>query len=73
MKLFKLLRVVDESGISGTGYVAEGVQFSSGRVVMQWTTGTSSVAIYDSIADVEKIHGHNGATLIEWVDWVSYD
>lgn len=73
MKLFRLNRVIDETGISGTGYVAEGVQFTNGKVVLQWTTETSSMTFFNSIEDVEKIHGHGGLTQIEWVDWLSYE
>ncbi len=65
---FRLRRHVDASGVSGTGLVAEGVQFSDGHCAMRWLTDTASVAIYDSITDLEAIHGHEGATVIEWVD-----
>lgn len=73
MRLFKLNRLIDETGISGTGIVAEGVCFSSGMCVLQWLTGTSSIAIYNSIESVEEVHGHGGKTVIEYVDWVDYD
>jgi hypothetical protein len=72
MKLFRLNRVVDETGISGTGYVAEGVLFTNGRVVLQWLTETASTTIFNNIEDMEKIHGHGGLTQIEWVDWLDY-
>lgn len=56
------MRIVDETGISGTGMVARGVIMPSGLAVMEWQTFHSSVAIYKNIADVEAIHGHNGKT-----------
>jgi hypothetical protein len=65
---FLLVRSVDVSGVSGTGVVAEGVEFTSGQCVLAWTTEFASVAVYGSIADVVHIHGHGGATAIEWVD-----
>lgn len=68
MRNFILQRDVDVSGISGTGAVAEGVEFSNGRVVVAWQGSTPSVVVWDSIDQVEKIHGHNGATKIVWVD-----
>ena len=68
MRTFKLLRLIDESGVSGTGYVAEGVQFTSGKSVLAWMTGVSSVAVYDSIDELEAIHGHEGATKVVWDD-----
>ncbi len=36
MKQFHLVRTEDESGVSGTGYVAEGVIFSNGWCVLRW-------------------------------------
>lgn len=64
MNLFHLKRIEDESGVSGTGIVAEGVEFSNGKCVLNWRTQHSSVAIYDSIQTPEAIHGHNGKTLV---------
>jgi hypothetical protein len=48
--------------------VAEGVQFSDGRCVVRWLTRVASIVFYDSIADVDYIHGHNGSTRIVWED-----
>jgi hypothetical protein len=62
MRLFELRRNEDESGISGTGTVAQGVIFESGKCVLSWLTEHTSVAIYDSIDEVIAIHGHNGKT-----------
>lgn len=61
-ELFFLRRDVDVTGVSGSGVVAEGVIFTDGTVAMRWRTGTTSTAIYDGIADVVSIHGHNGST-----------
>lgn len=68
MRRFHLVRSEDESGVSGTGVVAEGVQFKSGRCVMQWLVAGQSMSIYDSIAILQDIHGHEGKTVVEWVD-----
>lgn len=68
MKKFYLNRIKDISGISGTGRVAEGYVFDNGKVAMCWLTATSSIAIYDTIEHVEIIHGHAGATEIEWIE-----
>jgi len=67
MRTFQLHRAVDETGISGTGIVAEGVQFTSGWCAMTWLSEISSLAFYPSIENVEKIHGHNGKTLVVWL------
>jgi hypothetical protein len=64
MQKFHLKRLEDETGVSGTGVVAEGVIFSNGSVAMTWLTECSSTAIYKSIFDVEKIHGHQGKTKV---------
>jgi hypothetical protein len=61
---FHLLRLDDESGVSGVGWVAEGAVFSNGWVVLVWATDTPSLNFYESIADVEAIHGHGGRTRI---------
>ncbi|MGW3153656.1 hypothetical protein [Streptomyces sp. NPDC001089] len=65
---FYLVRTQDLTGVSGTGRVAGGVIFPDGTVAMRWNTGVASTALYGSIADVETIHGHNGATVVALVD-----
>jgi hypothetical protein len=61
-------RSKDETGISGTGIVAEGLQFSSKKCVISWLSDTPSIEIYDSIEEVKRIHGHQGETQIKWID-----
>jgi hypothetical protein len=73
MRRFLLVRTEDVSGISGTGAVAEGMLFSTGKAVLAWVTRYRSVAIYDSIDELEAIHGHDGRTTIQWVDGDSAD
>lgn len=68
MRRFNLVRNEDESGVSGTGLVAQGIQFDTGACAMAWLTSVSSIAIYSSIDDVIHIHGHGGKTIVEWVD-----
>jgi hypothetical protein len=63
-RLFHLLRLADESGVSGTGRVAEGVIFSNGWVALLWLTETPSMGFYPSIEAVEAIHGHSGKTRV---------
>lgn len=63
-ELFYLERLEDESGISGTGIVAVGVKLPSGKVVIEWTTFTSSIGIYNNIEQCEELHGHGGKTRI---------
>lgn len=68
MRRFRLKRIEDESGVSGVGFVAEGVQFSDGQCVISWLTATSSIGIYHSIIEMIHVHGHGGKTVIEWID-----
>jgi len=65
---FLLVRYEDESGVSGTGVVAEGVQFSTGRCVLAWVTRYQSLAIYNHIEEIREIHGHDGKTHVSWLD-----
>lgn len=65
---FNLVRHEDETGVSGTGIVAQGVQFASGKVAMNWTTDHTSTTIFDSIEEVKAVHGHGGKTEVVWVD-----
>ena len=62
MKIFYLKREEDESGISGTGRVAQGFVFDNGKVAVSWLSEHPSVTIYDSIGEVHAIHGHGGKT-----------
>ncbi len=68
MKRFHLIRQVDVSNFSGTGTVVEGIMFSDGSCAVRWLTKYTSWAIYNSIEDVIAIHGHEGATNVEWID-----
>jgi hypothetical protein len=67
MRLFELHRVEDESGVSGTGRVAQGCQFDDGVCVLRWLTAFRSTAIYSSIAELDAIHGHAGKTKVVWL------
>lgn len=68
MRCFYLDRQIDETGVSGTGKVAEGVQFSNGWCALTWLTEHTSVVFYPSIDDVRFIHGHGGKTRIVFED-----
>lgn len=61
-------RMEDVSGTSGTGVVAEGAIFTNTKVILSWLTIHKSMAIYDSLAEMEAIHGHDGRTKIVWDD-----
>lgn len=71
MNTFHLQRDNDESGVSGTGRVAEGAYWpEDGIAVLHWlvagrTTGIYTITNGDSRDGLEKIidiHGHDGKT-----------
>ena len=66
MRRFKLVRNEDISGVSGTGIVAEGVQFHSGQVAVSWFGPYHTLEFSPSIDEIIKIHGHGGVTTVEW-------
>lgn len=62
-RLFTLMRRVDESGVSGTGRVLDGVIFHTGQVVVCWRSdlnaavpGYSSLAVYPSWEAFLHVH-----------------
>lgn len=68
MRRFYLDRYEDASGVSGTGRVAEGVEFEHGEVVLFWLSDRRTMGTYGSIEDVIAIHGHEGRTRVSWID-----
>jgi hypothetical protein len=68
LKRFHFERNKDVSGTSGCGIVAEGVIFTNGHVALTWLSDHPSINLYDSIEDVELIHGHQGCTHIVYDD-----
>ena len=76
IRRFNLVRHQDESGVSGTGVVAVGIVFPDGFAQLQWLnhenndirTRRNGLASYPGgIEDLMEIHGHDGATTVEWV------
>lgn len=69
---FVLVRDEDVTGVSGTGIVAEGVEFTGpdgeGVVALRWLSDwPTSVVFHDrGIDSVVAVHGHDGKTRIEW-------
>lgn len=71
MRAFLMVRGNDESGVSGTGLVLEGVIFDSGTCVVSWLTATSSIGIYKTYNEFLKVHvvSHlTNQTTIKFVD-----
>lgn len=68
MRRFELQRDIDETGVSGTGIVAEGAEFTNGFVVMQWLTQFSTMEFLENTKTLEALHGHGGKTKVVWID-----
>lgn len=79
MRPFHFQRVEDESGTSGTGIVAEGVEFSDGSVVLHWfnednpdlDTAADGFAFKpgpDGVRDTLLVHGHGNKTHVVFHD-----
>ena len=64
MQPFWLKRTEDVSGVSGTGIVAEGIIFTSGKVILAWLSDHHTTEQADSIKEIEDLHGHGGRTVI---------
>jgi len=65
MQLYEMIRDEDPSGVSGTGPVAEVVEFDSGWVAVSfylYTANVPNVIVYSSLRDAMKVHGHGGKT-----------
>lgn len=77
MKVFKVIRIEDETGVSGTGHIINGVVFDNGTVVIRWRTPMWSIAIYNNWEEFKKIHidSHpSNETIheiqeVEWLQW----
>lgn len=68
MRVFYFNRIKDISGVSGTGRVADGVEFDNGRAAVCWRTPTSSIEIWQSLSECMQVHSHGDATQIVFVD-----
>ncbi|MFF9097602.1 hypothetical protein ACF1AX_31330 [Streptomyces sp. NPDC014802] len=66
-RLFVLQRDRDITGVSGSGPVADGVQFQDGTVILRWRA-RPSVAVWHDLELMLSVHGHDGATRVVWAD-----
>ena len=70
MRRFYLLRLEDESGISATGRVLEGVLTASGKVIVEWRLPHPTITIFNSLEEFTTLHvdAHPSKNEIVWVD-----
>lgn len=69
-RVFVLNRLVDDTGISGTGIVAWGVEFPDGVCAVRWTgQWPTSVVFHDQgMEAIKAVHGHGGKTDVIYID-----
>ena len=77
-KTFHIIRQADESGVSGTGKVIDGIVWANGWTQIFWRTdldpikrGNSSITFFESFDAFERIHitSHpTNNTIIVWDD-----
>lgn len=65
---FYLQRDNDETGVSGTGRVADGVLWPDGTATVRWRAQPASTGVWGSLSEVEEVHGHHGLTRVVWID-----
>jgi hypothetical protein len=68
---FEMHRDHDVSGVSGTGVVAEGVEFTDGTVAIRWLTEHGSTVAWADLEAAKKVHGHDGKTRFVFLDVVA--
>ena len=67
-RLFELVRSRDVSGVTGTGSVADGVVWTDSTVTLRWKGDHPATAVWDSVESILAVHGHEGATVVRWLD-----
>ena len=53
---FKMIRNSDETGVSGTGTVLDGIVFPNGVCCVQWRGATPCVTIWPSFDAFKQVH-----------------
>lgn len=67
MRIFQVLRDEDVSGVSGTGLVAEGIEFWDGVVALRWYGEDASTVVWPNLDAAIRVHGHDGRTRFEFI------
>ena len=73
IETFTVCRQSDDSVVSCTGVIIEGVQYATGQVVLHWLTPVprGSIAIFEGLSDFKKVHispHPDNKTIITWSD-----
>lgn len=74
IKVFTVIRQRDESGVSGTGRVCDGVVWPSGKCTLVWRSSAPgarpSIVQFDSYGDFLSVHVRShptNQTIIKWL------
>jgi hypothetical protein len=74
MRRFVLARHEDITGLSGTGIIAEGVAWTGGPAFLHWLTDYEAFVQWPGGIDaILAVHGHQGATVVRWIDELAPD
>ena len=74
LRRFYIERGEDINGKSGTGRVAEGIEFDNGWIAYTWLSPKATVTVTNSISLVEALHSHGGDASnakIVWIDSIT--
>ena len=69
MRTFEIIRHEDVSGVSGTGKVAEGVEFHDGQCVISWFGEHHICEVSTDINTWLAVHGHGEKTTVNWLEF----
>lgn len=69
-KRFYMNRSKDETGVSGTGRVLEGILTASGKIIVEWKFPYHTIGIYNSLEEFKFIHqkSHPNSSKLVWID-----
>lgn len=67
---FLIVRDEDVSGVSGTGVVCEGIQFSTKHAAIHWASSQYpwTTPVPEGVDAILEVHGHGGKTRLVWID-----
>ncbi len=71
LQIFTIIRNKDQSGVSGTGRVLDGVIFPNGKVVVCWRAKFNTVAVYESFEAFKYIHVDSHPSNNTEIIWLS--
>ena len=71
LQIFTLIRHNDQSGVSGTGRVLDGVVFPNGKVVVYWRAKFNTIAVYESFEAFKFIHVDSHPTNNTEITWLT--